>query len=61
MQGGRRDDLPPGMRRVAVERAVFRFIADASGGAVPDRIGAPAVFFGGRDHGRRTPARLARG
>lgn len=53
-RGARHDDIPPGLRHVAIDRAIHWFDIDDPAGTV--RI--LAVFFGGQDHVRRMLSRL---
>ena len=53
-RGERHDDILPGVRHLAIERAVYWFDIDEPRGAV--RV--LAVFFGGQDHVRHMMARL---
>lgn len=53
-RGERHDDIRPGLRDVAIERAVIRFEVDEGRRTV--RI--LAVFLGGQDHVRHVLARL---
>ena len=53
-RGERHDDILPGLRQLAVGRAIYRFDVDDSRRTV--RV--LAVFFGGQDHVRRMMIRL---
>ena len=53
-RGGRHDGILPGLRYLAIGRAVYRFDVDEARRTV--RV--LATFFGGRDRVRRMPARL---
>ena len=53
-RGERRDDILPGVRHLAIGRAIYWFEVDESRGTV--RL--LAVFFGGQDHLRHMMARL---
>ena len=53
-RGERHDDVLPGLRHLAIGRAIYWFDIDESHAAV--RV--LAVFFGGQDHVRHMMARL---
>ena len=53
-RGERHDDLLPGLRHLAIARAIFWFDVDDS----RETVRVLAVFFGGQDHVRHTLARL---
>ena len=53
-RGERHDDILPGLRHLAIDRAIYWFDIDEAGGTV--RV--LAVFFGGQDHVRHMMARL---
>ena len=53
-RGERHDDLLPGLRHLAIGRAIYRFDVDEQRAAV--RV--LAVFFGGQDHVRHMLVRL---
>lgn len=53
-RGESHDDILPGLRHLAVGRAIYRFDVDESRRTV--RV--LAVFFGGQDHVRRMMVRL---
>ena len=55
-RGERHDDVLPGLRHLAIGRAIYWFDIDESHAAV--RV--LAVFFGGQDHVRYMMARLLR-
>lgn len=54
VRGTGRDDVVPGIRFVAIDRAIYWFEVDEAAGTV--RI--LAVFFGGQDHIRHMLVRL---
>ena len=53
-RGERHDDLLPGLRHLAIERAIYWFEIDDE----RQTVRVLAVFFGGQDHVRRILARL---
>ena len=53
-RGDCHDDLPPGLRHLALDRAVYWFRPRAE----QREIQVLAVFFGGQDHQRRMLVRL---
>ena len=53
-RGERRDDLLPGLRHLAIGRAIYRFDVDDE----RRKVRVLAVFFGGQDHVRHMLARL---
>jgi plasmid stabilization system protein ParE len=53
-RGPLHEDLAPGLRHAALDRAVFYFQVE------PDRVRVLAVFFGGQDHQRQMRLRLLR-
>ena len=53
-RGERHDDILPGLRHLAIGRAIYWFDIDESRAAVC----VLAVFFGGQDHVRHMMARL---
>lgn len=54
IRGTARDDLLPGLRYVAMDRAVYWFYVDSRA----RKIRVLAIFFGGQDHIRRMLIRL---
>lgn len=54
IRGTARDDLLPGLRYVAMDRAVYWFDVDSRA----RKIRVVAIFFGGQDHIRRMLIRL---
>jgi plasmid stabilization system protein ParE len=57
LRGTARDDILPGIRFVAIARAIYWFDVDRTA----HKVGILAVFFGGKDHIRRTLVRLLGG
>ena len=53
-RGQRHDDILPGVRHLAIGRAIYWFDVDES----RERVRVLAVFFGGQDHVRHMMARL---
>ena len=53
-RGERHDDILPGLRHLAIERAIYWFDVDD----VRETVRVLAVFFGGQDHVRHMLARL---
>lgn len=53
-RGERHDNILPGLRHLAIGRAIYWFDVDETGGTVH----VLAVFFGGQDHVRHMMARL---
>ncbi len=53
-RGERHDDLLPGLRHLAIGRAIYWFDVDDG----RETVRVLAVFFGGRDHVRHMLARL---
>ncbi|MDE2814979.1 MAG: type II toxin-antitoxin system RelE/ParE family toxin [Gemmatimonadota bacterium] len=53
-RGERRDDILPGARHLAIDRAIYRFDVDEA----RETVRVLAVFFGGQDHVRRMMLRL---
>jgi plasmid stabilization system protein ParE len=53
-RGERHDDLMPGLRQLALDRAIYWFLPDAEG----RQVRVLAVFFGGQDHQRHMLVRL---
>ena len=53
-RGERHDDILPGLRHLAIGRAIYWFDVDEASGTVH----VLAVFFGGQDHVRHMMARL---
>lgn len=54
IRGTRRDDVLPGVRYLAIDRAIYWFDVDEKA----KRVRVLAVFFGGQDHVRHMLARL---
>ena len=53
-RGERHDDILPGLRHLAIGRAIYWFDVDDARG----KVRVLAVFFGGQDHVRHMMARL---
>ena len=53
-RGERHDDILPGLRHLAIGRAIYWFDIDEP----RETVRVPAVFFGGQDHVRHMMARL---
>lgn len=53
-RGERHDDLLPGLRHLALDRAIYWFVPDAEA----RQVRVLAVFFGGQDHQRHMLVRL---
>ncbi len=53
-RGERHDDILPGMRHLAIGRAIYWFDVDEA----RETVRVLAVFFGGQDHVRHMMARL---
>ena len=56
-RGERHDDILPGVRHLAIGRAIYRFDVDEA----RETVRVLAVFFGGQDHVRRMMVRLLGG
>ncbi|MBM3557535.1 MAG: type II toxin-antitoxin system RelE/ParE family toxin [Alphaproteobacteria bacterium] len=56
IRGTRRDDVLPGVRYLAIDRAVYWFDVDEPA----RKVRVLAIFFGGQDHVRHMLARLLR-
>ena len=56
-RGERHDDILPGVRHLAIGRAIYRFEVDER----RETVRVLAVFFGGQDHVRRMMVRLLGG
>ena len=56
-RGERHDDILPGVRHLAIDRAIYWFDVDAA----HETVRVLAVFFGGQDHVRRMMVRLLGG
>lgn len=54
IRGTRRDDVLPGVRYLAIDRAIYWFDVDEKA----KRVRVLAIFFGGQDHVRHMLARL---
>ena len=57
LRGEPHDDILPGLRHLAIGRAIYRFDA----GEPHETVRVLAVFFGGQDHVRHMMARLLDG
>ena len=53
-RGAAHDDLLPGLRHLALDKAIYWFLVDES----ERRVRVLAVFYGGQDHQRRMLVRL---
>ena len=53
-RGERHDDILPGLRHLAIGRAIYWFDVDEAG----ETVRVLAVFFGGQDHVRHMMVRL---
>ena len=56
IRGTARDDVLPGVRYIAIDRAIYWFDVDET----ERKVRILAVFFGGQDHVRRMLLRLLR-
>ena len=56
-RGERHDDILPGVRHLAIGRAIYWFDVDEAN----ETVRVLAVFFGGQDHVRHMMARLLEG
>ena len=56
IRGTRRDDILPGVRHLAIDRAIYWFDVDEPA----RKIRILAIFFGGQDHVRHMLVRLLR-
>ena len=56
-RGERHDGILPGLRHLAIGRAIYRFDVDEA----RETVRVLAVFFGGQDHVRRMMVRLLGG
>lgn len=56
IRGTQRDDVLPGIRYLAIDRAIYWLDVDEAAG----RVRVLAVFFGGQDHVRHMLLRLLR-
>lgn len=57
LRGTARDDILPGVRFLAIARAIYWFDVDRTA----RKVGILAVFFGGQDHVRHMLVRLLGG
>jgi len=53
-RGERHDEILPGLRHLAIGRAIYWFAVDEAG----ETVRVVAVFYGGQDHVRHMMARL---
>ena len=53
-RGERHDEILPGLRHLAIGRAIYWFAVDGAG----ETVRVVAVFYGGQDHVRRMMTRL---